>query len=205
MRSSSGMSSPILKASAPSSRLGSSSATPLRYSGWISPIDRTNTTGRGRSTRRAHRRSPPIPPYDGTSSGKELSRDAKVYHLDSDDESVDDEDEGRRHGGLGIRDGMSKIGAFFSNFTAPKGEGMGNPGPTSHPHLFPSHQRNEGEEPRRSPTSTRSMRREPTRDDEMESLSLPPASASSPPSPEDSFSRRSTGRGLVNHQLRRLG
>ncbi|KAN0062189.1 hypothetical protein ACQY0O_005368 [Thecaphora frezii] len=33
--------------------------------------------------------------------------------------------------------GKNRIVNFFTNFTAPKGEGMGNPGPISHPHLFP--------------------------------------------------------------------
>lgn len=140
--------------------------------------------------------------YNG-SSGKELNRDVRVYHLDSDDSdaSSDDDDEGRRHGGLGIRDGMSRIGAFFQNFTAPKGEGMGNPGPTSHPHLFAmrlgSSDKDEGEQQeeardaKRSPVSSRTLRREITRDkeDEMESVALPPASTS-PPSPESSLLRR---------------
>ncbi|GAC98780.1 hypothetical protein PHSY_006375 [Pseudozyma hubeiensis SY62] len=132
--------------------------------------------------------------YNGSSSGKEMSRDARVYSLDDDDSEADSDEEERR-GGLGIRDGMSKIGAFFSNFTAPKGEGMGNPGPTSHPHLFPSrkHDKEEQQEkeekekeqavtsPKRSPVSSRSLRREMTRDEgeEMESLALPPASVAS--------------------------
>ena len=42
--------------------------------------------------------------------------------------------------------GVQAIGKLISAFTAPKGEGMGNPGPTSHPHLFPEAQQEQGQE-----------------------------------------------------------
>ncbi|CBQ71014.1 related to Na+/H+ antiporter AnNHA1 [Sporisorium reilianum SRZ2] len=214
--------SPILKASAPPSRLGSSAgrdADPSKRTSssvqWLDIADAShdhpsaprrgpiNEAGAQAFSRRART-------YNGaSSSGKEMTRDARVYHLDSDESDDDDaassDDDHRRHGGLGIRDGMNRIGAFFQNFTAPKGEGMGNPGPTSHPHLFPSRSRTEPEQTtarsssaRHSPVSSRSLRREITRDDDLEGFALPPAAAtaeaSSPPSPEGAFAaRRSRG------------
>lgn len=117
-----------------------------------------------------------------------------MYRLSDDEDSdLESDEEGGKRGGLGIRDGMNKIGAFFSNFTAPKGEGMGNPGPTSHPHLFPTRTREGGGEeevgpmrsPRRSPVVSRVLRREVTRDggDDMESLNLPPSATAASSSP----------------------
>ncbi|SOV09001.1 related to Na+/H+ antiporter AnNHA1 [Ustilago sp. UG-2017a] len=190
--------SPILKATAApsSSRLGSSGAAGAEEKDmsrnssvqWSDIADHPhdhlrrggpiNAAGADAFSRRSRT-------FNGSSSsGKELTRDARVYSLDdSDDEEADSDEESegkRRHGGMGIRDGMSKIGAFFSNFTAPKGEGMGNPGPSSHPHLFPSHNGEKGSA-RRSPTQGSGLRREITRErgEEMESLSLPPASIAS--------------------------
>ncbi len=129
---------------------------------WLRFADRNHDHSQSGSSSPQQRRTPINPDgaqafsrrartYNGEgSNGKEMTRDAKVYSLDDSDEDADsdddDDDDERRHGGLGIRDGMSKIGAFFSNFTAPKGEGMGNPGPTSHPHLFPSHHHNKSKE-----------------------------------------------------------
>ncbi|TKY87777.1 hypothetical protein EX895_003358 [Sporisorium graminicola] len=225
-RSSSGVSnSPILKASAPPSRVGSSSGRDADSSSrHASSVQWLDIAGSSHGHQPASRRSGPINEagaqafsrrartYNGASSGKEMSRDARVYSLDGDDSDDDDaassDDDTRRHGGLGIRDGMSRIGAFFQNFTAPKGEGMGNPGPTSHPHLFPARSKTEGDQAsttaataatrggsnsaRHSPVSSRSLRREMTRDDELEGFALPPAAAgaaeeATTPSPAGTF------------------
>lgn len=138
-----------------------------------------------------------------SSGDKELRREDRVRDPDEDPDEFAEEDEDEqddRVGSRGLRDGMSRIGAFFSNFTAPKGEGMGNPGPTSHPHLFPNHTASRTKEemerekdrsrsesglsspppppPDRSPARSRRLQREPT--DEPETLSLPPPSLSEP-------------------------
>ncbi|SPO32210.1 related to Na+/H+ antiporter AnNHA1 [Ustilago trichophora] len=205
-------SSPILKPSTPKSRadpkhhLGSSGSNPSSSVQWLDIADHSHD----------HHSQPPRKPINPagaeafsrraqTYSGKEMSRDAKVYRLSDDEDSSDEEDsdeDGRKRGGLGIRDGMNRIGAFFSNFTAPKGEGMGNPGPTSHPHLFPTRTREEGDEvtrsPRRSPVTSRTLRRQVTRDnDDMESLNLPPSATAALSSPtatlEDASARRNVG------------
>ena len=217
--SSSISSSPILKASAPHSRVGSSSgrdADSSRNSSSVQWLDIADPSHEHQSSQRrgpineagAHAFSRRARTYNGSSSGKEMTRDARVYHLDGDDSdddaaSSDDDDDHRRHGGLGIRDGMSRIGAFFSNFTAPKGEGMGNPGPTSHPHLFPTRSRTEPESSRsarHSPVSSRSLRREPTKDDELDGFQLPPSAdaGESAGAPARSASGTSTPRVLLD-------
>ncbi|CDU23067.1 related to Na+/H+ antiporter AnNHA1 [Sporisorium scitamineum] len=221
-RSSSGISnSPILEASAPRSRVGSSSGRDAdssnRNSSSVQWLDIASSSHDHQANQRkgliseagAQAFSRRARTYNGASSGKEMTRDARVYHLDDDDDDDDasSDDDNRRHGGLGIRDGMSRIGAFFQNFTAPKGEGMGNPGPTSHPHLFPpGRSKTEGDpttrsSARHSPVSSRSLKREVTRDDELEGFALPPAAAAAaeeaPPSHESAFTRRS-GRGATS-------
>lgn len=180
---------------------------------WLDAADRThshssygNRTGAPLNSDGADAFSRRARTFNGaSSSGKELTRESKRYNLSDDEESAASSDEdSSRHGGLGIRDGMSRIGAFFSNFTAPKGEGMGNPGPTSHPHLFPSRSKDEAKEefrsPRRSPTATRSVRREAT-EAELEGLadlSLPPSAVSTAPAPAASKSGSSTPRVLLD-------
>ncbi|ETS60802.1 hypothetical protein PaG_04714 [Moesziomyces aphidis] len=182
-------SSPILKASAPGSRLGSGAGRDAEHAHsrsssvqWLDIADRTHdhhAAARGPINKAgADAFAQRSKTYSG-SSGREMTRDARVYRLDSDEDEEASSDDEKRHGGLGIRDGMNRIGAFFSNFTAPKGEGMGNPGPTSHPHLFPTRSGDDAGErgaERRSPVASRSLRRQVT-NDELDALALPPAEA----------------------------